>query len=198
MYGQNVLFVPELVAFIPDCCVIALVCLTSSLFQCCEFLTFFSLPFPPFPQLLFLFAIQKSSSSTTTGEKITKVYELGNEPERKMWVDRYLTFMEERGTPVASLPAVGKKPLDLFRLYVCVKEIGGLAQVRGASQQILGEVSRTFSTIFPTGHTIAFTAPKTELSRVWSYLCFYICLEFILGCVIALEVYSLKENWSLL
>uniref|UniRef100_A0A8D0EU98 AT-rich interaction domain 1B n=1 Tax=Strix occidentalis caurina TaxID=311401 RepID=A0A8D0EU98_STROC len=71
----------------------------------------------------------KSSSSTTTGEKITKVYELGNEPERKMWVDRYLTFMEERGTPVASLPAVGKKPLDLFRLYVCVKEIGGLAQV---------------------------------------------------------------------
>uniref|UniRef100_A0A8B9MMQ9 AT-rich interaction domain 1B n=1 Tax=Accipiter nisus TaxID=211598 RepID=A0A8B9MMQ9_9AVES len=72
---------------------------------------------------------KKSSSSTTTGEKITKVYELGNEPERKMWVDRYLTFMEERGTPVASLPAVGKKPLDLFRLYVCVKEIGGLAQV---------------------------------------------------------------------
>uniref|UniRef100_A0A8C3SCY4 ARID domain-containing protein n=1 Tax=Chelydra serpentina TaxID=8475 RepID=A0A8C3SCY4_CHESE len=72
---------------------------------------------------------KKSSSSTTTGEKITKVYELGSEPERKMWVDRYLTFMEERGTPVASLPAVGKKPLDLFRLYVCVKEIGGLAQV---------------------------------------------------------------------
>ncbi|XP_061480188.1 AT-rich interactive domain-containing protein 1B isoform X3 [Rhineura floridana] len=71
----------------------------------------------------------KSNSSTTTGEKITKMYELGNEPERKMWVDRYLNFMEERGTPVASLPAVGKKPLDLFRLYVCVKEIGGLAQV---------------------------------------------------------------------
>nr|KAF6461403.1 AT-rich interaction domain 1B [Molossus molossus] len=72
---------------------------------------------------------KKSSSSTTTGEKITKVYELGNEPERKLWVDRYLSFMEERGSPVSSLPAVGKKPLDLFRLYVCVKEIGGLAQV---------------------------------------------------------------------
>ncbi|XP_054825924.1 AT-rich interactive domain-containing protein 1B [Eublepharis macularius] len=71
----------------------------------------------------------KSSSSSTTGEKITKMYELGNELERKIWVDRYLNFMEERGTPVASLPAVGKKPLDLFRLYACVKEIGGLAQV---------------------------------------------------------------------
>ncbi|XP_075453086.1 AT-rich interactive domain-containing protein 1B isoform X6 [Ascaphus truei] len=71
----------------------------------------------------------KSNSSTTTGEKITKLYELGSEPERKMWVDRYLNFMEERGTPVANLPAVGKKPLDLVRLYFCVKEIGGLAQV---------------------------------------------------------------------
>ncbi|XP_062912086.1 AT-rich interactive domain-containing protein 1B isoform X1 [Mobula hypostoma] len=69
------------------------------------------------------------SNSSTTGEKITKLYELGNEQERKMWVDRYLSFMEERGTPVANLPAVGKKPLDLYRLYICVKEIGGLAQV---------------------------------------------------------------------
>lgn len=58
---------------------------------------------------------------------------MGNEPERKLWVDRYLSFMEERGSPVSSLPAVGKKPLDLFRLYVCVKEIGGLAQVRGSA-----------------------------------------------------------------
>ncbi|XP_068087974.1 AT-rich interactive domain-containing protein 1B isoform X2 [Hyperolius riggenbachi] len=71
----------------------------------------------------------KANSSTSTGEKITKLYELGGEPERKMWVDRYLTFMEDRGTPVATLPAVGRKPLDLVRLYFCVKEIGGLAQV---------------------------------------------------------------------
>uniref|UniRef100_UPI00398F509A AT-rich interactive domain-containing protein 1B isoform X2 n=1 Tax=Pristiophorus japonicus TaxID=55135 RepID=UPI00398F509A len=69
------------------------------------------------------------SNSSTTGEKITKLYELGNEQERKVWIDRYLSFMEERGTPVATLPAVGKKPLDLYRLYICVKEIGGLAQV---------------------------------------------------------------------
>ncbi|MBN3311267.1 ARI1B protein, partial [Amia calva] len=71
----------------------------------------------------------KSSSSTITNEKITKLYEMGNEPERKMWVDRYLSFMEERGTAIPNLPAVGKKPLDLCRLYMSVKEIGGLAQV---------------------------------------------------------------------
>lgn len=45
-------------------------------------------------------------------------------------MDRYLSFMEERGTPVPNLPAVGKKPLDLCRLYLAVREIGGLAMVR--------------------------------------------------------------------
>ncbi|XDV34436.1 hypothetical protein PO909_004594 [Leuciscus waleckii] len=72
---------------------------------------------------------QKSSSSTTTNEKITRLYELGPEPERKMWVDRYLAFAEEKAMGMNNLPAVGRKPLDLFRLYVSVKEIGGLTQV---------------------------------------------------------------------
>lgn len=73
--------------------------------------------------------MQKHSSATMTNEKITRLYEMGPEPERRVWVDRYLSFMEERGTPVPNLPAVGKKALDLFHLYVCVREIGGLAMV---------------------------------------------------------------------
>lgn len=72
---------------------------------------------------------QKSSSSTTTNEKITKLYELGGEPERKLWVDRYLAFTEEKAMGMTNLPAVGRKPLDLYRLYISVKEIGGLTQV---------------------------------------------------------------------
>ncbi|XP_058855514.1 AT-rich interactive domain-containing protein 1A-like isoform X2 [Acipenser ruthenus] len=72
---------------------------------------------------------KKSSSSTTTNEKITKLYELGAEPERKMWVDRFLAFTEEKAMGMTNLPAVGRKPLDLFRLYISVKEIGGLTQV---------------------------------------------------------------------
>ncbi|MEQ2218261.1 hypothetical protein XENOCAPTIV_000625 [Xenoophorus captivus] len=67
-------------------------------------------------------------SSTITNEKITRLYELGPEPERKMWVDRYLAFAEEKAMGMSNLPAVGRKPLDLFRLYVSVKEIGGLTQ----------------------------------------------------------------------
>lgn len=58
------------------------------------------------------------------------MYELGSEPERKMWVDRYLAFIEEKAMGMNNLPAVGRRPLDLFRLYVSVKDIGGLTQVR--------------------------------------------------------------------
>lgn len=75
-------------------------------------------------------SLQKPSVATMTNEKITLIYEMGSEPERRLWVDRYLSFMEERGTPVPNLPAVGKKPLDLCRLYLAVREIGGLAMVR--------------------------------------------------------------------
>lgn len=46
-----------------------------------------------------------------------------------MWVDRYLAFIEEKAMPMTNLPAVGRKPLDLFRLYMSVKEIGGMTQV---------------------------------------------------------------------
>lgn len=46
-----------------------------------------------------------------------------------MWVDRYLSFTEEKAMGMTNLPAVGRKPLDLYRLYVSVKEIGGLTQV---------------------------------------------------------------------
>ena len=46
-----------------------------------------------------------------------------------MWVDRYLAFIDEKAMAMTNLPAVGRKPLDLFRLYMSVKEIGGMTQV---------------------------------------------------------------------
>lgn len=55
---------------------------------------------------------------------------MGSEPERKSWVDRYLSFMEDRGTPVPQLPVVGKKQLDLCKFYIAVKDLGGLAMVK--------------------------------------------------------------------
>lgn len=48
-------------------------------------------------------------------------------------MDRYLAFTEEKAMGMNNLPAVGRRPLDLFRLYMSVKEIGGLTQVRALS-----------------------------------------------------------------
>lgn len=73
---------------------------------------------------------QKSGLGTTTNDKASRLYELGSEPERKSWVDRYLSFMEDRGTAVPHLPVVGKKQLDLCKFYMAVKELGGLAMVK--------------------------------------------------------------------
>lgn len=75
------------------------------------------------------FNAQKSNSSTTSNEKITRLYDLGPEPDRKMWVERYLAFVEEKAMGLTNLPAVGRKPLDLFLLYTSVKGFGGMTQV---------------------------------------------------------------------
>lgn len=91
---------------------------------------------------LFL-CVQKPSVATMTSEKITRLYEMGSEPERRLWVDRYLSFMEDRGTPVHNLPAVGKKPLDLCRFYLAVRQIGGLAMVRLLRSLLSSGVGRT-------------------------------------------------------
>lgn len=82
-----------------------------------------------FTSTLISFDAQKSNSSTTSNEKITRLYDLGPEPDRKMWVERYLAFVEEKAMGLTNLPAVGRKPLDLFLLYTSVKGFGGMTQV---------------------------------------------------------------------
>uniref|UniRef100_H2TUK5 AT-rich interaction domain 1B n=1 Tax=Takifugu rubripes TaxID=31033 RepID=H2TUK5_TAKRU len=88
-----------------------------------------SISSPPWPPKTPSSPKTNPNSSGVSGERITRLFEFGMEPERRSWVERYLNFMEERGTPVTHLPTVGKKPLDLWKLYVAVREIGGLAMV---------------------------------------------------------------------
>lgn len=49
--------------------------------------------------------------------------------ERRPWLDKLLSFMEERRTPITSCPAISKTPLDLYRLYLLVQERGGFVEV---------------------------------------------------------------------
>lgn len=124
---------PELVAFIPDCCVIAVVLKFLSLLVFGSSLLFspsFHFLGPLMPHLqMRSWASRSPAHPPPLGKRSQRCMSLGNEPERKLWGDRYLT-MEERGSLSQVRRPAGQEALDLFRLYVCVKEIGGLAQVR--------------------------------------------------------------------
>ncbi|KAJ8362244.1 hypothetical protein AAFF_G00386890 [Aldrovandia affinis] len=112
---------------------------------------------------------KKSSSSTTTNEKISKLYELGPEPERKGWVDRYLGFIEEKAMAMANLPAVGRKPLDLFRLYVSVKDIGGFAQVSVNKNKKWRELATNLSV--GTSSSAASSLKKQYIQCLYAFEC---------------------------
>ncbi|XP_049596516.1 AT-rich interactive domain-containing protein 1B isoform X2 [Syngnathus scovelli] len=107
------------------------------------------------------------NSSSSSGERVSRLYELGVEPERRMWVERYLSFMEERGTPVSQLPIVGKKPLDLWKLYIAVREIGGLAMVN--KNKKWRELSNTLSV--GTSTSSASSLKKHYIQFLFAYEC---------------------------
>lgn len=77
--------------------------------------------------LLFLLSpiYQKPSQSAD----LHKLYTMGDEPDRKMFLDRLLYFLEEKGSPITSMPQISKQPLDLYKLYHSVKEKGGMVEV---------------------------------------------------------------------
>lgn len=70
-----------------------------------------------------LFLLQQKSDS------LCKLYEMDDNPERRPFLDKLLSFMEERRTPITACPAISKQPLDLYRLYTAVKERNGFLEV---------------------------------------------------------------------
>ncbi|CAG2100121.1 unnamed protein product [Medioppia subpectinata] len=60
---------------------------------------------------------------------LMKLYDMTDEPERRVFLDKLIQFQDERGTPISQCPTISKLPLDLFRLYMAVKERGGFVEV---------------------------------------------------------------------
>lgn len=54
---------------------------------------------------------------------------MDDNPDRRPWLDKLLSFMEERRTPITACPTISKQPLDLYRLYILVKERAGFVEV---------------------------------------------------------------------
>lgn len=126
-----------------------------------------SISSPPWPLKTPSSPKTNPNSSSFSGERITRLYELGGEPERRGWVERYLNFMEERGTPVSQLPTVGKKPLDLWKLYTAVREIGGLAMVN--KNKKWRELSSTLNV--GTSSSSASSLKKQYIQYLFAYEC---------------------------
>ena len=43
-----------------------------------------------------------------------RLYELDDNPDRRLFLDKLLHYMEERGTPLTQCPTISKQPLDLY------------------------------------------------------------------------------------
>ncbi|XP_047510801.1 trithorax group protein osa isoform X2 [Pieris napi] len=68
-------------------------------------------------------------SYRSKSDSLVKLYEMDDAPERRSWVERLLAFMEERRTPIPACPTISKQPLDLYRLYLLVRDRGGFVEV---------------------------------------------------------------------
>ncbi|CAL8072567.1 unnamed protein product [Calicophoron daubneyi] len=73
--------------------------------------------------------LHPSAISAQSSSGFHKLLEMGNEPERRGWLEHYVRFMEEIGKPLVGLPQVVKQPLDLYRFYLAVRDRGGVLEV---------------------------------------------------------------------
>ncbi|KAG5681564.1 hypothetical protein PVAND_010983 [Polypedilum vanderplanki] len=69
------------------------------------------------------------TSKVTKSDSLAKLYEMDDNPERRGFLDKLLGYMDEIRKPVTACPQISKQPLDLYRLYIYVKERGGFMEV---------------------------------------------------------------------
>ena len=74
----------------------------------------------------------KNSTSSSGHLPYIKQYELGDEPQRKKFLDTFKDFMEQNGTPCLRVPMADNTnniPLDLYKLYREVCRRNGMPEV---------------------------------------------------------------------
>ncbi|XP_059611180.1 protein dead ringer [Phlebotomus argentipes] len=62
-------------------------------------------------------------------KQVRQLYEINDDPKRKVFLDDLFSFMQKRGTPINRLPIMAKSVLDLYELYNLVIARGGLVDV---------------------------------------------------------------------
>ena len=64
----------------------------------------------------------------TLSQKLASLFE-PPEPGRREFIEAVLRYWEEKEIPLKNAPLMGRKTLDLFRLYHIVKQNGGMPEV---------------------------------------------------------------------
>ncbi|XP_067675307.1 trithorax group protein osa-like isoform X7 [Haliotis asinina] len=121
------------------------------------------IPMPTFPEE----PPEKKKKKSGGPADLGKLYEMGMEPERRPFLDKMLMFLEDKGTPVTSMPSISKQPLDLYKLYLCVKEKGGMVEVNKTKKwkEICGFVN------IGSSASAAFTLKKNYIKYLFAYEC---------------------------
>lgn len=96
-----------------------------------------------------------------------KLYDMSDEPERKSFLDKLIGYQEERGTPITQCPTISKVPLDLYRLYLAVKERGGFVEVSRAK---LWKECTVICNI-ATSSSAAYTLRKQYIKHLFPFEC---------------------------
>lgn len=109
---------------------------------------------------------KKRKTKSGAGDQM-KLYEMGMEPQRRPFLDRLFIYLEEKGTPITAMPVISKQPLDLYRLYLCVQEKGGMVEVTKLKKwkEICGLVNISGSA------SAAFTLKKNYIKFLFAYEC---------------------------
>ena len=71
----------------------------------------------------------KRQKTSNAGDALARLYEFDDNPDRKKFLDQLLRFMEEKGNSISACPTISKNPLDLFRLYLLVRDRSGFVEV---------------------------------------------------------------------
>ena len=115
-------------------------------------------------------ALSSDNNKDNSSDIFQKLLELGNEPERKTFVERLQTVWEEYNIQCRNLPNLSKQTLDLFKLYSLVRDRGGFNET--SRLKLWKEISATLN-ISNSANSAFIVKKKFMQFGIFHYECKY-------------------------
>lgn len=92
---------------------------------------------------------------------------MSDEPERKIFLDKLVQFNSENGVTLNSCPHISKSLIDLYKLYLYVKERGGFAET--TKKKLWKECANLCK--MPIASTTSYTLRKQYIKHLLPFEC---------------------------